>query len=240
MSEMASEMTVSQHICKGLLRFILPEDTVTVDMEVMTLKGIYIFRQDKHSNERTFIPWSEDHKPSCSFLKRLKETQGKPSRDFLESVMDQNVEPNCRPRHYCTCPKVAKLSDFKVIQDTQARHLEQTDNVSTHHSKDRPPKPSRRPSYHSDWSDDEDGKDNQTRAPIAKTMPQRPQPSTSSGTLRKPKTYPKVLTCGRQNMAPLANGFTMGHGHGCGCRLIISHPLSLEHPRLLWCFLTGL
>ena len=131
-------MTISQHICKGLLRFILPEDTVTVDMEVMTLKGIYIFRQDKHSNEKTYIPWSEDHKPPSSFLKRLKETQGKPSRDFLESVMDQNLEPNYRPRHYCTCPKVAKLSNIQVIQDVQARHLEQTDNPSTHDSQDRP------------------------------------------------------------------------------------------------------
>ena len=55
-------------------------------------------------------------------------------------------------------------------------------------------------------------------------MPQRPQPSTSSGTLRKPKTYPKVLTFGRGNMAPLANGFTMGCRHGCGCGLIINHP----------------
>ena len=99
---MASEMTISQHICEGLLRFILPKDTVTVDMEVMTLKGIYIFRQDKHSIEKTFIPWSEDHKPTSSFLKRLKEAQGKPSRDFLESFMDQNLEPNYRPRHYCT------------------------------------------------------------------------------------------------------------------------------------------
>ena len=42
---MASEMTVIQHTCEGFLRFILPEDTVTVDMEVMTLRGIHIFRQ---------------------------------------------------------------------------------------------------------------------------------------------------------------------------------------------------
>ena len=70
---MPSEMTITQHICEGLLRFILPEDTVTVHVEVMTLKGLYIFRQDKHSNEKTFIPWSEDHKPPSSFLKRLRE-----------------------------------------------------------------------------------------------------------------------------------------------------------------------
>ena len=115
---MASKITITQHICEGLLRFILPEDTLTVYMEVMTLKGLYIFRQDKHSNYKTFIPWSKNHKPPSSFLKRLRETQDKPSRDFLQSVVDKNLEPNYRPRHYCTCPKVAKLSDIQVIQDT--------------------------------------------------------------------------------------------------------------------------
>ena len=75
---MAIEMSVSQHICEGLLRFILPEDTVTVDMQVMTLKGIYIFRQDKHSNEKTFIPWSEDNKLPSSFLKGLKRPRVNP------------------------------------------------------------------------------------------------------------------------------------------------------------------
>ena len=87
---MASEMTITEHICEGLLRLILPEDTMTVDLEVMTLKGLHIFRQDKHS--KTLIPWSEDHKPPSSFLKRLRETQGKPSKDFLESVVDKNVK----------------------------------------------------------------------------------------------------------------------------------------------------
>ena len=52
---MASEMTVTQHICEGLLRFILAEDSVTVDVEVMTLKGLYILRQDKHSNKKTLF-----------------------------------------------------------------------------------------------------------------------------------------------------------------------------------------
>ena len=106
-------MTISQHLCEGPLRIILPENTVTVDMEVMTLKGIYIFKQDKHSNEKTFNPWGEDHKPPPSFLKRLKKTQGKLSRDFLESVVDQNVEPNFRSRHYCTCPKWQDFLTFK-------------------------------------------------------------------------------------------------------------------------------
>ena len=60
---MASEAIVVQHNSEGLLRFILPDDTVNVHMEVITLKGVHIFRQDKHSNKKTFIPWSEDNTP---------------------------------------------------------------------------------------------------------------------------------------------------------------------------------
>ena len=66
-------MTVIHHQCKGFLKFVIPEDTVTVDMEVMTLKGIHIFRQDKHSNEKKLSFLGDDHsKPPSSFLKRLK------------------------------------------------------------------------------------------------------------------------------------------------------------------------
>ena len=50
------------------LRFILPDDMVTVDMEVMTLTGVYVFRQDKHSSEKGFIPWSEENTPPPTFL----------------------------------------------------------------------------------------------------------------------------------------------------------------------------
>ena len=67
---------------KGLLRFIIPDDTVTIDMEIMTLKGVHIFQQDKNSSEKTFIPWSEDNKPSSSFLKRVRETQTKVTKTF--------------------------------------------------------------------------------------------------------------------------------------------------------------
>ena len=40
---MASEMMAVQNSFKGLLRFILPDDTVAADMEVMTLTGVHIF-----------------------------------------------------------------------------------------------------------------------------------------------------------------------------------------------------
>ena len=53
---MASKMMVIQHGCEGLLRFIVPDNTVTVDMEIMTLNGIHIFKHDKNSSEKPLSP----------------------------------------------------------------------------------------------------------------------------------------------------------------------------------------
>ena len=63
----------------------------------------------------------------------------------------------------------------------------------------RHPKPSREMDHHSDWSDSEDGKDDQARDKLVDI--QDPQLSTSytneSAALRCPNTYPKVLNLGR-------------------------------------------
>ena len=72
---MASDMMAAQYHCKGLLKFILLDDTVTIDMEAMTLTGVYIFRQDIHFSKKSFIPWSEENTPPPAFLKRVRETQ---------------------------------------------------------------------------------------------------------------------------------------------------------------------
>ena len=90
-------MTVIHHQCKGLLKFVVLEDTMTIDMEVMTLKGNHIFWQDKHSNEKTFIPWSDHSKPP-SFFKETKRTKGTPSKEFLETLVDRNLDKKFRPK----------------------------------------------------------------------------------------------------------------------------------------------
>ena len=118
---MASEMMAVQHSCEGLLRFILPDNTVTVDMEVMTLLGFHIFRQDKHSSEKSFIPWGKENTPPPAFLKRVRKTQTKKSKEFLESILDQDLEPNFRPKQPCKCPKIARLSDSQFIQDSKLK-----------------------------------------------------------------------------------------------------------------------
>ena len=203
---------------------------MTVDIEVMTLKGIHIFWQDKNPNEKMFIPWSEHNKPPSSFLKRLRETQDKPTKEFLESMLDRNLEANFRPKTNCKCPKIAKMSDSELIQDFRLRRLRQRDSRTE--TQVRPPKPSRRTPIPSDWSDD-DRKDDQARAPIAKPVLQDPQPSTSFGThasqtLRRPNTYLKVLTFGRGKLAPLASGASMTMG--CGCRLHLHQTPPVRKP----------
>ena len=34
-------MIAAQHNCEGLLKFILPDDTVTIDLEVMTMTRVH-------------------------------------------------------------------------------------------------------------------------------------------------------------------------------------------------------
>ena len=168
---------------------------------------------------KCLFPENEHNKPPSSFVKRLREIQDKPSKEFLKSVVDQNVEANFRPKASCNCPKVAGMSDSELIQDMKAWKTRQMDSVTETY--ERLPKPDRRTPIPSDWSNSDDRKDDQARAPIAKTIPQDPQPSTSVGTyasetLRRPNTCPKVLTFGRGKLAPLGSGtgITIGHRHG--------------------------
>ena len=117
---------------------------------------------------------------------------------------------------------MAKLSDIRVIQDAQAKHMEQIDNALMNDTQDRPPKPSRKMSYHSDWSDSDNKKDNQARAPITNTPKNDSQPSTSyarEDTLLRPNTYPKVLTFGRGKIALLAIWNNVSKGHRCGLNI---------------------
>ena len=50
---------------------------VTVNVEVITLTGIDIFKQDKICSEKCYIPWSEKNTPPPAFLKRVREMQTK-------------------------------------------------------------------------------------------------------------------------------------------------------------------
>ena len=158
-------VTVVHHTCEGFLRFVLPEDTVTVDMEVMTLKGIHTYLGKKRTLMRRCLSLRMNIKiPPSSFSKRLRETQDKPYKEFLESMVDRNLEANFRPRTANKCPKIARMSDSELIQDIKLRKNRQRHSMTE--TQVRPPRPSRRTPIPSDRSED-DRKEDQARAPIA-------------------------------------------------------------------------
>ena len=66
---MASDMMAAEHNCEGLLKFILQDDMVTVDMEVMTLIGIHLYRQDKNCREKFYSLEQGEYTSSSIFEK---------------------------------------------------------------------------------------------------------------------------------------------------------------------------
>ena len=95
---MASELIAAQHTCEGLLKFILPNDTVTVDIKVMSLTGVHIYKKDKNNLEKQFYPWSEENVSPPEFLKEVRETQTERTKDFLGTLLNQDLQPNFRPK----------------------------------------------------------------------------------------------------------------------------------------------
>ena len=97
----------------------------------------------------------------------------------MESVLDQELQPNFRPKHSCTCPKVARMSDNQFIQNAKLKMAKQMDRdnipvtertMGTQDPKQsRPPKPNMK--IPSDWSNSEDGKDDQARAKPVLLLP---------------------------------------------------------------------
>ena len=85
---MANELSITQHF--RTLTLNLPANTVTAQVVVKTLKGQHGVCQNNNHCETTFNPWSEDLQPSESFMKVVRETQIKPDKYYLETVMHQN------------------------------------------------------------------------------------------------------------------------------------------------------
>ena len=89
---MTSEMSITQNFRQ--LTLTLPADSVTVNMDVNMLKGQYTYSLNNNYTDLSFTLWSEDHEPSETFLKIVRETQTKPKSYYLEMVMNQSLANN--------------------------------------------------------------------------------------------------------------------------------------------------
>ena len=66
--------------------------------------------------KKSFIPWSEQKTPPPTFLKKVKETQGERSKEFLDSILDQDLDSHFRPKIPFKCPKLAKLVNSQMTK----------------------------------------------------------------------------------------------------------------------------
>ena len=64
-------------------------------------------------------------------MKRVKETQGENSKEFFESILDQDLEPNFRPKQPCKCPKLAKLANSQWTKELHLQMTTTSDNRET-------------------------------------------------------------------------------------------------------------
>ena len=155
---MASEMSITQNFRQ--LTLSLLADSVTVNMDIKTLKGQYMYSLTNNYTDLSFNLWSEDHEPSETFLKIVREKQIEPNSYYLEMVMNQSLVNNFAIN--CTRPKVTTIE-----QDTP-----QEDKTNTQ---------SPCPSNWSDYLHVEDDTDNES--PDQTEPPTDPnQPTTSTGT----------------------------------------------------------
>ena len=89
---MASELSITQNFRQ--LTLTLPADSVTVDIDIKTLKGQYTYSLNNNYTDLSFTPWSEDHEASESFQKNVRETQIEPNSYYLETIMRQSLVNN--------------------------------------------------------------------------------------------------------------------------------------------------
>ena len=100
----------------------------------------------------------------------------------MESILDQELEPNFRPKPPCKCPRLAKLADRQLAQEICKHKPPTSDNNQDRQTTNgnipsmvrkmhlqaqkwpRPQQTHRKINARSDWSDWDDGKDNQERS----------------------------------------------------------------------------
>ena len=167
------------------LMLTLPADSVTVDIDIKTLKGQYTYSLNNNYTDLSFTLWSEDHEPSETFLKIVKEMQIEPNSHYLELAMNQSLVNNFAIN--CNKPKLNTIE-----QDTPPEN--------------EPNRQSPCPSNWSDYLHVEDDTDNENpdqTEPPTKVDPN--QPITSTGTcilqelhtdsnaiLRLPQSVPRL------------------------------------------------
>ena len=186
---MANELSITQDFRTMTLN--IPGNTVTISLLVKMSKGQYGFCQNNNYSEMSFNPWSEDHHPTESFMKIVRETQIEPNKYYLETVMHQSLYDNFGADSYR--PRVTVIKQQTPQEDNEENRQIQS------------PCPS-------NWSDDLHVVDDTNDKNIEQTEKPIDQPITLTGTrvpqdiqvdtnttVRLPQTVPQALKKHKQN-----------------------------------------
>ena len=155
---MASKMSITQNFRQ--LTLTLLADSVTVNVDVKMLKGQYTYSLNNNYTDLSFTLWSEDHEPSETFLKIVREMQIELNSYYLEMVTNQSLVNNFAIN--CNRPKVTTIEQDTPQEDETNRQ-------------------SPCPSNWSDYLHVEDNMDNES-PDQAEPLTDPNQPTTSTGT----------------------------------------------------------
>ena len=138
----------------------------------MTLTEVQIYKKDKNDVENLFFLESKENIPPPEFLKKVRGIQRQRTKEFLDTPLNQDLEPNFQPKAPCACPSFSKLTKSQEASkpgNSQEGHNAPPDNIftsvrmtQTHKQPTRWQK-QKRVEMKSDWSNSDDGKDNQVR-----------------------------------------------------------------------------
>ena len=83
--------------------------------------------------KRRFLPWIKENITSPEFLKKVREAQGQRTKEFLESLLNQDLVPNFRPKSPCKCPNFAKLAYKHKVQLASKHKAPNSDSIQVKH-----------------------------------------------------------------------------------------------------------
>ena len=89
---------------------------MTADLEVMTLTGVPVYKEDKNNLEKRIFPWGKDNIPPPEVLRKVKETQKHRTSEFLSTLLNQELEPNYRPKEPCAQPALRPINNKETFR----------------------------------------------------------------------------------------------------------------------------
>ena len=88
---MAREISPVCNFIFGLIRTCLPTDMVDVDLNIQTVKGIYLYRKDHTMQSMIFTPWGKKVIPFSSLRWKIQVFQDDKRQKTMISWNDGNT-----------------------------------------------------------------------------------------------------------------------------------------------------